>query len=93
MGFEVDLSPDTSTLIINGHHNKEVVLLSVKCLEWSLEQSRKKHWLEEKIREIILVWFLPEQMCEYMRSLSRENYCQGVFWVELYLPQKETLKS
>ena len=42
VGFEIDLSPDTSTLAISGHRSKEVVLLSVKGLEWSLKQSRKK---------------------------------------------------
>lgn len=73
MCFEVDLSPDTSTLAISGHRNKEVVLLSVKGLEWSLKQSRKKHWLKEKMREIILMWFPPEQMsveCVRVRAKS-----------------------
>ena len=79
MGFEVDLSPDTNTLVINGHHNKEVVLLSVKCLEWSLEQSRKKHWLEEKMREIILVWFLPEQTSVECVRVPLSFDCPGAY--------------
>lgn len=95
VGFEVDLSPDTNTLAINGHHNKEVVLLSVKCLEWSLEQSRKKHWLEEKMREIILVWFLPEQMSVecvrvYAKSQQRK-LLSGSFvgWI-VFPPERNT---
>lgn len=32
MGFEVDPSQDIGTLAVNVHGNKEVVLLSVKCL-------------------------------------------------------------